>query len=145
MITCTRKLTFEAGHRIYGKNYTGKCKNPHGHSYKVFIHAQVNNNNLNELGMVIDFGKIKQLLGTWIDDQWDHSFICSSDDVEMIRALKTFNDTPKAYILPYNPTAENLAKYLLNDICPDLFKGVPITIYKIDIWETENCYASACI
>ena len=143
MISCTRKLTFEAGHRIHGKDYNGKCKSPHGHSYKVFVHASVNSDVLNELGMVVDFGVIKQLLGTWIDENWDHSFICDENDAEMIKALKNFNDVPKVYLIPYNSTAENLAKYLLHDVCNELFKGMGITIYKIDIWETENCYATA--
>jgi 6-pyruvoyltetrahydropterin/6-carboxytetrahydropterin synthase len=43
--------------------------------------------------------------------------------------------------LPYNPTAENLAKYLLWEVCPKLLKGAGVIVYKVVFRETDNCYA----
>jgi 6-pyruvoyltetrahydropterin/6-carboxytetrahydropterin synthase len=45
----------------------------------------------------------------------------------------------KIYYLPYNPTAENIAKYLFENICPKLFSNYPIKCYQIKVFETPNC------
>ena len=48
----------------------------------------------------------------------------------------------KKYALPYNPTAENLAKYLFHVIAPELVSDTDIFISKIVVWETENAFAT---
>jgi 6-pyruvoyltetrahydropterin/6-carboxytetrahydropterin synthase len=50
---------------------------------------------------------------------------------------------PKLYLLPYNPTAENMARYLLDEICPKLLKGQTVTCWKIVLWETDDAFAEA--
>jgi 6-pyruvoyltetrahydropterin/6-carboxytetrahydropterin synthase len=136
MIKCVRKLKFDAGHRVFG--HEGKCNYAHGHEYKVFIHAEAQE--LDSIGRVIDFSVLKSKIGTWIDDFLDHGFIIGKDDKEMEIALKLIKGQ-KLYFMPYNPTAENIARHLLREICPTLMHGTGVTVTKVVVHETENCYA----
>lgn len=136
MVTCTRRLTFETGHRVLG--HEGKCINPHGHSYKLFLTAI--STGLDNLGRVIDFSVLKDILGKWIDDNLDHAFIIYDKDIELKEFYKR-NHNYKHYIMNTNPTAENIALHLLNDICPILLKYTNVQIIHIKLYETENCYA----
>lgn len=135
-VTCTRRLQFCAGHRVL--NHEGKCKHPHGHNYVLFAEAM---GDLDTIGRVIDFSVIKEKLGDWIDIHWDHGFIIFSQDDELLDALKPLGQ--KTYVISLNPTAENMASFLLNYVCPVLFADTGVTIRKITLWETENCYAEA--
>lgn len=137
VVTCVRRLTFEAGHSVYGHN--SGCQNMHGHSYKVFIHAS--SNAVDDLGMVVDFKFLKARFGTWIDKHWDHAFIFYREDP---RRLKYFSDNldEKSYALPMNPTAENLALFIKDILAPDLIADLPqVKITKVQVHETENCFA----
>jgi 6-pyruvoyltetrahydropterin/6-carboxytetrahydropterin synthase len=136
MKLATRRLTFEAGHRIVG--HEGKCRHVHGHSYKVFIsaHSEV----LDSLGRVIDFSVLKHKVGNWIEQNLDHGMIIFSEDGDMIKLMAALPEQ-KFFLLPYNTTAENIAKYILEDICPSLLKDSGVTITKIVVQETENCIA----
>lgn len=138
MQTCTRRLLFSAGHRVLG--HEGKCKHIHGHNYTVFITASADN--LDTLGRIIDFAVLKNKVGNWIEQNWDHGTILFSDDGDAIKALSSLTDH-KIFLLPYNTTAENIAKYLLEDLCPSLLKDTNVTITKVSVHETENCYAEA--
>ena len=144
MITCTRKLTFESGHRVLG--HENKCASMHGHSYKAFITAR---GDLDSIGRVVDFSVLKERIGGWIDQYWDHGFILSKDDTAAIKALREFTLSSsrgqRLYILPTNPTAENLANYLLVDVAPRLMEGTGVEIVRVVIWETENCKAEASL
>ena len=135
MITCTRRLTFEAGHRVF--LHESKCRNLHGHSYKVEIRAR---GHLDDLGRVIDFAVLKQLIGGWIDEHLDHGFIVWNEDREAIAALQMLPGQ-KIYRMPYNPTAENIARHLKNDICPAMLHGTGVVVDRITVQETENCFA----
>jgi len=94
---------------------------------------------------VIDFSVLKEKLGAWIDQNWDHTFICYEKDEQMINACKSVDRNKDIYIMKKNPTAENMAEHLLNDICPLLFQNLDITITKIVLWETENCYVEVVL
>ena len=134
-VSAVRRIQFCAGHRVW--QHESKCNNLHGHNYVVFFHAEAEA--LDSLGRVIDFGVLKSKLGTWIDNNWDHGFIHHQDDVETISALKNI-PSQKTYALENNPTAENMALHLLNDICPEQLKGSGVKITKVVLWETENCF-----
>lgn len=136
--SAVRRLQFCAGHRVF--QHESKCRNMHGHNYVLYIHARPKPTlGLDSVGRVIDFSELKAKVGNWIDLWWDHGFIYFEQDAEMSTfAEKYFNH--KTYAMPYNPTAENMAKYLCEDICPELFKGSDIDVYKIVLWETENCF-----
>ncbi len=145
--TCTRRLQFCAGHRIMG--HENKCAHLHGHNYVAFFTAQ---GTVDSIGRVIDFSLLKGRIGHWIDGNWDHGFILHKDDVDAVDMMQSFttgratNDgeqPQKLYLMPINPTAENMAQYLLNVICPNLFKDMDVNIVEVTIWETENCSATA--
>ena len=139
-ITAVRRIQFCAGHRVW--RHESKCNNLHGHNYVVFFHASAPD--LDNIGRVIDFSVLKQKLGTWIDTHWDHGFIHHEDDQESIAALKAV-PSQKTFALPDNPTAENMASYLLHTVCPAELAGTGVTVGRIVLWETENCYVEVSL
>lgn len=138
MITCTRRLQFCAGHRVL--RHEGKCAEPHGHNYIVHITAQALG--LDEVGRVIDFSVLKEKVGGWIDAQWDHGFLYSVEDQGMRYGLAMMG-AKKTFALPTNPTAENLADYLLRGVCPMVLRDTGVTVVRVVVEETENCLATA--
>lgn len=123
--------------------HKGRCRFPHGHNYVVWV--TVETPSLNHLGMVIDFGDLKHLVGSWIDQHWDHAFLVNPDDDEMQDALHLVRDA-KVYIMPEeypNPTAENMAR-LLSDIAQTAFyeHGIEANVSEVKVEETENGVAT---
>jgi len=133
MITCSKKITFEAAHRILG--HEGNCKFLHGHRYvcSFMFTAPA----LDELGRVIDFSIIKEIMVTWIKENWDHNVILWEKDVALTDAIVK-NTAQKVYKMSGNPTAENMAEHLLRNICPQLFKDHRATCIEVTVEETEN-------
>lgn len=137
MPTCTRRIEFDAGHRVLG--HQGKCIYPHGHRYVVELTAE--SDVLNDLGMVVDFGKLKQVCGGWIDEALDHGFLVYDQDHELLKALQGLSSA-KVVPVPFNPTAENLAAWLL-DRFNLLLSDQPLSVIQVRVWETPNCYADS--
>ena len=135
MITCTRRIEFDAGHRVLG--HKGKCRHPHGHRYIVEVTAIAPK--LNTLGMVTDFALLKEQCGGWIDEHWDHGFLVNAEDNEMRNALSSVTDS-KVYVLPFNPTAENIAHYLANTFTY-IMGRYGILVRHTRVYETPNCWA----
>ncbi len=138
--TCTRRIEFDAAHRVMG--HEGKCRNLHGHRYAV--EATFSATSLDPLGRVVDFGVIKERLGQWIDTNWDHTTILYDKDAALGKAIAT-ETGQEIFYLPQNPTAENMADYLLHTICPELFGNLPIACLSLRLYETPNCYAESHI
>lgn len=136
LITCTRRLEFDAAHRVM--EHESKCKYLHGHRYAV--EASFKGATLDSVGRVVDFGIIKELLGAWIDENWDHTTILYEKDKLLGEAIAK-ETGQNIYYLPMNPTAENMALYLLKNICPALFSAYTIECVKVKIQETPNCSA----
>lgn len=143
---CTRILEFDAAHRI--QNHGGKCQHLHGHRYKAEITCCATN--LNAVGVVIDFSDIKRIVGKWIDDNLDHNTIYQEAD-EMMCALAVAHETlSRDYEIPHRawfgtvlaPTAENLSR-LIYDVAKRLLSA-EITVTRVRLWETPNCYADWC-
>jgi len=135
-IRCIRKLHFCAGHRVMG--HESKCATPHGHNYDLHIFAEADK--LDSLGRVIDFSVLKEKIGAWIEEFWDHNFLVFEKDHELIQALTAVSAKKKPFICPFNPTAENMAYYLLHKICPEQLHGASVRVTKIALHETKNCY-----
>jgi 6-pyruvoyltetrahydropterin/6-carboxytetrahydropterin synthase len=95
---------------------------------------------LDSIGRVIDFSVIKSEVGNWVDKHWDHTMIICKDDLKTIELLSQAPSYKALFILDENPTAENMANFLLWKICPKLLKGRGIIVHKVVFWETENCY-----
>lgn len=120
-------------------NHESKCATLHGHNGVIWVHATPMDD-LDSLGRVIDFSVLKSTIGTWVDENWDHTMIIFKDDLKTIELLKEAPSYKALFIFDKNPTAENLAHYLLWTVCPKLLKGKGIVVHKIVFWETENCY-----
>ena len=136
-VTVTRKLEFDAGHRVY--RHESKCATLHGHRYVAEITAEAPK--LDSIGRVIDFSVIKERIGGWIDNFWDHTTLLFKDDESTVEAVKKLPGWKTPFICPFNPTAENMAEYLIDVICPKLMEDTEVRIVKIKLWETPNCYA----
>lgn len=134
MISCTRRLEFDAAHRIL--NHESKCKYLHGHRY--VVEASFVAKELDDLGRVIDFGVIREVLGSWIDEHLDHNTILCKKDEKLGEKIAA-ETGQKIYYLNENPTAENIAKHLLEEICPQLFADKNVKCISIKLYETPNC------
>ncbi len=135
MITCTRRIEFDAAHRIM--NHESKCKMLHGHRY--VLEATFIAEELDSLGRVIDFGKVKEILGAWIDNNLDHNTILGIADKNL--GEKIAQETgQKIYYINKNPTAENIAKHILEEIIPQIFDGHEVACIGVKLYETPNCF-----
>lgn len=136
MISCTRYHDFSAGHRVYG--HEGKCKNLHGHNYR--IHFTCVADELDEIGRVIDFSEMKDILCEWLEENWDHRFLVWEND-PIADHLKNIDES--VVKVSFNPTAENMGKYLLCELNCILFRyNKSFSLKKIVIEETRKCLAT---
>ena len=131
MTTCTRRVEFDAGHRVDG--HESKCARLHGHRYAIEITASAPE--LDSVGRVIDFGVLKGVVGKWIDENWDHRMLLWHGDC-------TLDEEPGVVRVPFNPTAENMAVFLLEK-ANELLIDYSVTVVGIRVWETPNCWADA--
>lgn len=138
MITAARVIAWDSGHRVLG--HEGKCAHPHGHRYTARI-AVTPLRDLDNLGRVVDFGVIKSVYQTWVDEHWDHKFICNAADHALVKAL-TDVDPDGVAIIPCNPTAENLARILAELPCAvAALASAGVRVRNVEVWETPNCAA----
>jgi 6-pyruvoyltetrahydropterin/6-carboxytetrahydropterin synthase len=135
MLECTRKIEFDAAHRVVG--HENKCKYLHGHRYVLEITAS--SFKLNEIGMVADFGLLKTVMKEWIDTHFDHNVILNVSDKSLGEYIEKYTGQ-SVYYLNSNPTAENIALHLLEDVIPLLFTKSLFHIEKVKLYETPNCY-----
>lgn len=135
MMFCTRIMEFDAAHRVMLHEH--KCKYLHGHRYR--LEASFSAPELDHVGRVIDFGEIKRILGGWVDQYWDHNVILNKEDKELGECIARITGQ-KIFYLKNNPTAENMASYLMDEVCPLLFKQLNINCTKITLYETPNCF-----
>ncbi len=143
MLTITRKLEFDAGHRI--PDHNSQCRNLHGHRYVLEITLTggvIEQDGQSDNGMIMDFSDVKKLANSALVDVWDHAFLVYEKD----HAVRTFLDSlpnHKTVVLPLVPTIENLAKIafdILKATYIDNF-GTGLTLHKIKLFETPNCWA----
>ena len=128
-----RRIKFCAGHRLH--QHGGKCEFFHGHNYIADFY--VTSDNVDSVGRIIDFAELKSRFKGWLDDHWDHGFILNQDDQNGLEAIKLVVPS-KYYVLPYNPTAENMARYLLEVVCPEVLSDTNVQATRVVIWETEE-------
>jgi 6-pyruvoyltetrahydropterin/6-carboxytetrahydropterin synthase len=136
MYSITTEASFDAAHFL--KNYNGKCKNIHGHRWRIIVEVQSENlkTDVQEYGMINDFGDLKRDLNE-LADKFDHTFIYEKDSlkkelVEMLRAEDfTLNE------VDFRPTAENFSKYFFDKMTE---KGYDVA--KVSVYETPNNCAS---
>jgi len=139
-LTIMRRIKFCAGHRLY--QHGGKCEHFHGHNYVADIF--VTSEEVDSVGRVLDFADLKARTKGWIDANWDHSFLVFEQDQNAIETLEKVQPS-KLFKLPYNPTAEDMAKYLLEVMCPAVLEGSGARAVRVRVWETEEAYAEASL
>ena len=137
-ISIMRRIHFCAGHRLFG--HEGKCAHFHGHNYIAEFH--VVGSGQDAIGRVIDFSQLKTVLKGWIDEFWDHGFLLSRQDENGLQAIRLV-EPARFYVMSANPTAENMAAHLLNEICPKLLRPLNVSCWKVVIWEGEDACAVA--
>lgn len=114
-------FTFCAGHRLL--KHPGKCAKLHGHNYQVDVevtYPMAVHHTSCLAGYMLDFTDLKALVKGWVDKHWDHGFILEAGDPAAIH-LEAWGE--KLYVLPFAPSAENLARYLTDmvsssGVCP---------------------------
>lgn len=132
MYRVTREIDFCYGHRLL--NYAGKCKNLHGHNGRAVI--TIEDDKLDERGMVLDFSDIKNVVSHWIDENLDHRMILHRDD-PAVPALQELGEP--LYLIDSNPTAETIARLIFEFTAK---QGFPIV--ETRLWETPRCFATYC-
>lgn len=143
MLTITRKLEFDAGHRI--PDHNSQCRNLHGHRYTLLITlvgAVIAQEGRSDSGMVMDFSEVKTLAKAHLVDLWDHAFLVYRHDTAIRQFLDSLPDH-KTVVLEHIPTVENLAQAafdILKDVYQDKY-GTGLSLSKITLYETPNCWA----
>jgi len=127
-------------HALFG--YDGLCKNIHGHSYRLWVTIIGNvleEENHVKNGMVLDFSLLKKIVKPEIVDKYDHSLVLNANSPH---ANIDFSAFEKVFLLPYQPTSENLVFDFVQIIKEKLPKNV--SLYKVILSETANSYAEWC-
>lgn len=139
-LTIMRRIRFCAGHRLLG--HGGRCENFHGHNYVAEFY--VTGDEQDEVGRIIDFSELKARCKGWIDEHWDHAFLLWSKDRNGIDALRQVEPS-RLFEMPYNPTAENMARYLLEEVSPKILQGTGARASKVIIWESDESFAEVSV
>jgi 6-pyruvoyltetrahydropterin/6-carboxytetrahydropterin synthase len=141
-LSLVRSLKFCAGHRLLG--HEGRCAYLHGHNYRVDVEVEAigGGTEVDSVGRVIDFALIKRRLLGWLDDHWDHAFILWTLDESALAAVKAATPT-KYFLLPWNPTAENMARYLLEVVAPHVLADLGVVATRVAVWESDESCAIA--
>jgi 6-pyruvoyltetrahydropterin/6-carboxytetrahydropterin synthase len=116
MFELTIEETFAAGHAL--RNYRGKCENVHGHNYRCQV--SVEGAALDEIGLLVDFVELKRIVHTVLD-RMDHQWL---------------NEFPPFDKL--NPSAENMARYIYEEIAAALQARQGVRLASVRLWETDT-------
>ncbi|EOZ7767746.1 6-pyruvoyl tetrahydropterin synthase family protein [Escherichia coli] len=167
--TVIRSHEICAGHRVVG--HESKCRHLHGHNYKFHFKVAPKGRTdvkkitcgkltleggLDSVGRVIDFSVVKTTLCQWLEDNWDHKFLHWEKDHLLIGLRDVLADESEGYIteeehshfvdslvaLPFNPTAENLAAYMVEVIGPQLLDEHGVQLVECTIEETSKCHVN---
>lgn len=139
-IRITKQFSFETGHALYG--YDGKCKNVHGHSYKLSV-TVIGQPNMDlshvKFGMVIDFTDLKRIVREEIVDLFDHATVFNGNTphVELADELKQRGH--HVILVDYQPTSENMVIDFASKIKSRLPQN--IKLHSLRLQETETSYA----
>lgn len=141
----TRRLEFDAGHRI--PNHASQCRHLHGHRYAIEVTVSgeiIAAEGSAEQGMVADFVGIKTLVRDCVVDRWDHAFLAYAKDQPVLEFLRSIPGH-KTVIFDAPPTAEHLAVAAFRILKTALRNAYDarICLERVRIYETPNCWADA--
>jgi 6-pyruvoyltetrahydropterin/6-carboxytetrahydropterin synthase len=127
-----KEFNWEMGHRL--PEHFGKCKNIHGHSYKMLVEIE---GDILENGMVMDYYHLRDVIDPIIE-RMDHAFLVYKEDTNVIEFLERMNS--KRVVVDFQSTVENITRYFLDEIkkakLPSNIRKV-----KVRVCETPDDYA----
>ncbi|MEG3656329.1 6-carboxytetrahydropterin synthase [Arenibacter palladensis] len=139
-IRITKQFNFETGHALFG--YDGKCRNVHGHSYKLsvtVIGKPITDTTHVKLGMVIDFGDLKKIVKEEIVDQFDHATVFNKNTPHVELAQELTDRGHNVILANYQPTSENMVLDFADRIKARLPKD--ISLHSLKLQETDTSFA----
>lgn len=139
-IRITKQFNFETGHALYG--YDGKCKNVHGHSYKLSVTVSgqpISDANHAKFGMVIDFSDLKKIVNEEIVDIFDHATVFNKNTPHVELAKELMDRGHHVLLVNYQPTSEMMVIDFAKKIKNRLPKN--IKLHSIKLQETDSSFA----
>lgn len=146
MVTRIRRwVETDTGHRV--PNHKSKCRHMHGHRYRWEAELEgdvVTQEGVSEEGMLMDFSDVSAILNQYVHDVVDHAFIVYEGDKEALAALSKMGDEHRTLIVPFIPTAENLAKWAFEQVEPRISSsyGNSLKLNAFHVRETPKSWAS---
>lgn len=139
----TRRLEFDAGHRI--PDHRSLCKHLHGHRYALEVTVSGDVTRLDgdpRNGMVLDFSEVKTVMRELVVDRWDHAFLVHAGDTLIVDFLRSLPDH-RTVVLDTVPTAENLAQKAFDLLAPRIgtLCNKALRLQNVRLYETPNCWA----
>jgi 6-pyruvoyltetrahydropterin/6-carboxytetrahydropterin synthase len=141
MYSITRYHDISCGHRVVG--HESKCAHLHGHNYRIHFEVKTipgTGAGLDGVGRIVDFSVIKSTLCQWLEDEWDHKMLLWEQDP--LADWLWHNDHRGVYCTPFNPTAENMARFLVETLAPALLEEHGVYLARCTIEETRKCSAT---
>ncbi|MCW1953205.1 MAG: 6-carboxytetrahydropterin synthase [Flavobacteriia bacterium] len=139
-IRITKQFSFETGHALFG--YDGKCRNVHGHSYKLsvtVIGEPITEQGAVKLGMVIDFSDLKKIVKEEVVDVFDHATVFNKNTPHIELAKELMDRGHSVILADYQPTSENMVIDFAAKITARLPKN--ISLFSLRLQETESSFA----
>ena len=146
MVTRIRRwVETDTGHRV--PNHKSKCRHMHGHRYRWEAELEgdvVTQEGVSEEGMLMDFSDVSAILNQYVHDVVDHAFIVYEGDKEALAALSQMGDEHRTLVVPFIPTAENLAKWAFEQVEPRISSsfGNSLKLHAFHVRETPKSWAS---
>ena len=139
-IRITKQFSFETGHALYG--YDGKCRNVHGHSYKLsvtVIGTPIDDTSHVKFGMVIDFSDLKKIVKEDIVDVFDHATVFNKNTPHVELAKELSDRGHSVLLVDYQPTSE----MMVIDFAKKIQLRLPqnIQLHSLKLQETATSYA----
>ena len=139
-IRITKRFSFEAGHALHG--YDGKCKNLHGHSYKLsvtVIGTPITDKTNPKFGMVIDFTDLKRIVTEEIVNKFDHATIFNKNTPHVKLAQTLIDEGHNVLLVDYQPTTE----CMIADFATKIKERLPINLklHSLKLQETDSSHA----
>jgi 6-pyruvoyltetrahydropterin/6-carboxytetrahydropterin synthase len=140
-----RYVETDTGHRV--PNHKSKCKHLHGHRYRFEAEIEgdvVEEKGVSEEGMLIDFSDVSKILTEYIHDIVDHAFVVYEGDLDARGALRLMGDEHRTVIVPFIPTAENLAKWAFEQVEPHIVSSYDnrLRLVAMHVRETPKSWAT---
>ncbi len=140
-----RWVETDTGHRV--PNHKSKCRHMHGHRYRWEVEIEgevVSEMGASDEGMLMDFSDVSEILKKHIHDVVDHAFIVYENDTAALNALSLMDDGHRTLIVPFVPTAENLARWAFEQVEPHIRSsyGNSLSLRAFHVRETPKSWAS---